>query len=208
MRYCSVGFFAWSIPVLLLLGCFSCFASGQPHSMLVDSPHERPVSPRQAGLELLSQGRPILQAKKTASSCPTEEIHETEPHLFARLNRFFIESFANYWLPKVAKINQNQRDRWGNFRRDHQIPSAPPMNSEARKHNTEQSSLAGGAKAALDKEIAFDKFFKSTPDCLTPANWEATVECGNKHAKARMAFEAQWQKQSKNMTGKAPGELK
>lgn len=65
---------------------------------------------------------------------------------------------------------------------------------EAERAQRIEDAQREGAALMAAKERAWSRYYQPSPECERPPNWDAQVECGNKHIRARREFEIGWER--------------
>ena len=65
---------------------------------------------------------------------------------------------------------------------------------QAERARQEEAARREGIAQMEAKERAWNRYYQAPPECEKPANWDAQVECGNKHIRARRDFELKWER--------------
>jgi uncharacterized membrane protein YhiD involved in acid resistance len=65
---------------------------------------------------------------------------------------------------------------------------------QAERTRRAQEAQREGIAQMEAKERAWNRYYQTPPECEKPANWDAQVECGNRHIRARREFEINWER--------------
>lgn len=64
---------------------------------------------------------------------------------------------------------------------------------KAAQMRAESDALAARIQTEQAREAAWNRFYQPSASCLNPPTWEAQVECGNAHIRAKREFEIRWE---------------
>lgn len=110
-----------------------------------------------------------------------------------------VKTFTTTTNQTIADFQQKQEQRIAEQRAAQQAQIVERQRQEivrkqeaAAQVRAESEALAAELDAERRKEAAWQSFYQPPPECLNPPTWEAQVECGNKHIRAKREFEARW----------------
>ena len=111
-----------------------------------------------------------------AAKQATEQIQANTEEAMAR-------NQAKYAAQRAQAQQQRQQQRELELAQRRQ--EAQQMQAAANQARVE-------AAVAQAKDEAWQRFFKPSPKCDSPPDWDTQVECGNVYLRAKKEFEARW----------------
>lgn len=111
-----------------------------------------------------------------AAKQATEQIRASSEEAMAR-------NQARYAVQRAEAERQRQREHERELVQRRQ---------EAQRLQAAANQARVDAAMAQAKDEAWQRFYKPSPKCDSPPDWDTQVECGNAYVRAKKAFEAKW----------------
>ena len=87
-----------------------------------------------------------------------------------------------------ARLQAEQRER----QRHKKAAEQAQLEANAARIRAEAEEARAKQEAAAQKAAAWAAFYKPAKKCDNPPDWDAQVECGNAHIRAKDEFERRW----------------
>jgi hypothetical protein len=111
-------------------------------------------------------------AVRVASKAAQELVQQSQQEMQEQLKRNAAQRRAQVEVQRVAKERKAAAE-------------LAQREEAARQAHLEQANAAA-------KQQAWRNFYKPSPECADPPDWDTQVECGNAHMRTQREFEARW----------------
>jgi hypothetical protein len=117
-------------------------------------------------------------------------------HLYAAIAARVAAKAAQELVQQSQQEMQEQLERNASKRRA-QVEAQRVANerrsaAELAKRQEAASQARAEQATAAAKRQAWRNFYKPSPKCADPPDWDTQVECGNAHMRAQKEFESRW----------------
>jgi len=91
-----------------------------------------------------------------------------------------------------AQVTARAREQAADSARSAEETKRALLEGKVEQARAETQAAQAEREAAARKDAAWNTFFKPSKACNNPPDWDAQVECGNAHIRAKKDFEDRW----------------